>query len=928
MPEPVILITTRVPELKMKSYQIWTLVAGLFLIAPASYARSSGGSNSGSTTSANNSPSGVAHVKCVAVQDSDPASITSLLSSSERKKFSASEYALVEYLCNLTDDSTVNSVQVKFDTSFSTSCRQGSSLCLQTQSSNLTNSSTVTVSKDSPTSSRLYALFRNPNARMTSTVYASTLGLKVQGINSNPDVQFDRNSDLSGLSAGINLGGEVKSSTCQVYVTGATGVYTDALCSGDPACTPAGTVIVNNGKLRFQAVLLGAGGTMSLPSSAVKWSGGPNSLGAWNAAPVNKPLIVRAEVNNDGDINYCAIRFSQLGQGYNLHVNKYGDCPYFKATREYYFLDPSNSANQTSGYSSPLKLPGFDAAYGQNAPDVPFRGILNSGEDASGKITINNSQLILPPPTNRKYSSAVVVGLSMDPKTRVVGSPVYWGLMDPSNYQNTILRPVGAEPSDDTLVVFQFFLAHPEIVGGVETRGTTGTPYYTFKEANAGQPYDRLVPVVNESCMPIFQIRTPARSDKAMPAVMKDATTCAFSKPFRAGDVKTGRAAVSVVHYSPETNADTFPLDLVKNDNSAGTSVSSGTATGTAQCWMIYPSFGSYNWTSGSSPPTPPVDECSMSSVSNGTMGYRYNMEAMRWGLGFSNQVKATGVGKIVYRDDNQMSGGGTWGKLILMLFGDGHNLTTNSTVSSGPAAKIRMQNFAVRQWGHPVGNIMTDQSGELGENDNLVTSFSAPICPGAQFQYDNVSLSWSPLILDTEGHGIKVSRVFPRSVGFDITGTDYISYVDWPENTNEVAFLVLPNKKGQVTSIKELFGFQKGFENGFEKLRQYDKNHDGRISKADKIYGRLRLWFDRNRDGKAQPGELVPLVKGGVEMISLNYSRPGRDESAEKKTLAGLYYNSQKKAMMNIEDHYFYEYVDSQRVKNEEKGRSIAGIK
>lgn len=96
----------------------------------------------------------------------------------------------------------------------------------------------------------------------------------------------------------------------------------------------------------------------------------------------------------------------------------------------------------------------------------------------------------------------------------------------------------------------------------------------------------------------------------------------------------------------------------------------------------------------------------------------------------------------------------------------------------------------------------MNDKTGEQGESDNLVVSFSAPICPGSQFQYDNISLSWSPLILDIAGKGIKISRQFERSVGFDIRGTGYKSYIDWPENTKDVAFLVLPDKKGGVKSI------------------------------------------------------------------------------------------------------------------------------
>ncbi|MGZ3722796.1 MAG: hypothetical protein ACXVA9_07710 [Bdellovibrionales bacterium] len=872
----------------------------------------------------------VDHVTCIAAQDTDPVQIKNLLSTTLKNTFSASQYALVKYLCRLDSTAPVSPLDVDMSYNFKNACSTTSTtLCLQAQSPSFAGKTALTLTKKS--SATVYALFRNPDRRMTYTVNANTFGLKIASLDKNTDVNFDATdpNDLSGLSAGINLGGEVKSSSCQVYVSGATGLYPSAICSG-PGCTPAGTVPVNNGKLIFQTGVLGTSGDLTVPQK-ITWSGGPNAQGVWASAPVNKTLIVRASVvTQDGVTNECALQFTQLGKGYNLRVNKYGDCPYFKASRDYYYLNSSNSGPQSTGYSNPLQLPGFDVTYGQNAPDVPFRGILNAGMDNTGAITISSGHLVLPAADKRRYSSAVVVGLSIDPATRVVGLPVYYGTMDPENYGNTLLRLVGNEPADNSLVVFQFFLAHPEVVGGIDTRGTTGTPYYKFTEASGGQPYDRLVPVVNDSCMPVFQIRTPARADKAMPAVLKDATTCAFSKPFKAGDVKAGRASVSVIHFSPEGTGDTYPLDLVKGDSVTSQSASTSTsASGPQQCWVIYPNFGSASWTSGASPPTPPADECSMSSKAVGTMGYRYSMEAMRWGLGFSNQVKATGVGKTISRDQAQIDGGGTWGMLIVAFFGNANNLTTSSTLSTGPSNKVRVQNFAVRQWGQEVADVTRDQTGQMGEADNLVTAFSAPICPGSQFQYDNVSLSWSPLILDTEGHGIKISRVFPRSVGFDITGTNFKSYVDWPENTKDVAFLVLPDKKGKVNSIAQLFGYQKGYENGFEKLRSFDKNHDGRIDKDDKIYKKLRLWYDRNRDGIAQNDELVPLATKGVTMISLKYGRPGRDDSAEQKTLAGLYYNQEKKAMMNIEDHYFYEYIDKQRVKIEKNnGRSVAGVK
>jgi hypothetical protein len=142
------------------------------------------------------------------------------------------------------------------------------------------------------------------------------------------------------------------------------------------------------------------------------------------------------------------------------------------------------------------------------------------------------------------------------------------------------------------------------------------------------------------------------------------------------------------------------------------------------------------------------------------------------------------------------------------------------------------------------------------------------------------------------------------------------------------VAFLVLPDKNGDVKSIHELFGFQKKVENGFAKLAQFDLNKDGRIDEHDAVYKLLRLWFDRNRDGILQKGELQTLADGGVGLINLAYTRAGQDMSAEQRTLNGLYFNRDKKAMLNIEDHYFYEYVDSKRVKVEIKNASAFEIR
>lgn len=908
-------------------FLILTLSGGSFAYGLSSGTTSSSDTNSGSISDSGvtsgpaamtSSSSQTAHVQCRVLQDTDAGDIQQFINQQISANILVSQYALLQYECSLAPDSQLDSADLNLSRAFSSSCAYSNSLCVVRANM----PSQATLSKNGYVD--ISVLYQNPDNRNPATVSAQTLGLSFASDASDVAVQYNSMTDLNGLSSPIILGGNTKSSSCQVYVSGAHGLYPSAICSGQ-GCTPTASVKVDNGVLMFQAAVQGMDGSFAIPKS-VQWQGGPDGKGEWSAAPVGQDTVVRAVVTTkDNAKNYCAVKFNQLGKGYSLTVNKYGDCPYFRAARDYYFLNSANSGPQSGGYPSPLSLPGFDVQYGVSGPDMPFRGVLNAAADLSGNVSMQGGQLVIPPVTNRKYSSAVVVAHSLDPKTQKVGDAVYYGLLDPSNYQTTILRTIGAEPKDNDLLVFQFYLAAPQMSGGVDLRGNGGQPYYAFHESMGGKPYDRLIPLVNDSCMPVFQIRIPARSDKAMPVEMKDATTCAFSKPFKASDVKAGRAAVSVVHFTAETAADLYPLDLLTG-SSTGSSGSSTTSTGSSapqQCWMIYPNFGAPSWTTQASARVnlrDPSNECNMTSLAVGTMGYRWNTASMAWGVGFADQVRQTGVGTIVTQDPGNISLVKTF-----LSFLYGIVPPSSSTLSRGTG--VRTQNFAVRFWGQQVSDIMHDQTPEQGSLNNLVESFSAPICAGSQFQYDNVSLSWSPLILDSAGQGIKISRNFRRSIGFDISGTGYRSYVDWPENTKDVAFLVLPDKHRHVTSIRNLFGNSEGFANGFEKLKKYDRNKDGVIDAKDSIYGQLRLWYDRNRDGVAQADELVALPSQGVKSISLRYTRPGEKPTAEEKTLAGLYYNDKKHAMMNIEDHYFYEYVDSKRVSLEKGTRSVASL-
>jgi hypothetical protein len=64
----------------------------------------------------------------------------------------------------------------------------------------------------------------------------------------------------------------------------------------------------------------------------------------------------------------------------------------------------------------------------------------------------------------------------------------------------------------------------------------------------------------------------------------------------------------------------------------------------------------------------------------------------------------------------------------------------------------------------------------------------------------------------------------------------------------------------------------------GFEALAAYDRpagggNSDGVVDVADAIWGRLRLWVDRNHDGLSQPDETGPIHRYGIAWISLSHT-------------------------------------------------------
>lgn len=137
---------------------------------------------------------------------------------------------------------------------------------------------------------------------------------------------------------------------------------------------------------------------------------------------------------------------------------------------------------------------------------------------------------------------------------------------------------------------------------------------------------------------------------------------------------------------------------------------------------------------------------------------------------------------------------------------------------------------------------------------------------------YPGCDVHASPLVLDLSGRGVSLTAARPDL--FDIDGNGSRDAVSWIAS-NDTPFLVRDvNGNNQVDGATELFGnyTDKSSRNGFEALGHIDENGDGVIDSHDSAWSTLRLWFDRDRDGRTGPGELETLDSRGISSIATAY--------------------------------------------------------
>ena len=140
--------------------------------------------------------------------------------------------------------------------------------------------------------------------------------------------------------------------------------------------------------------------------------------------------------------------------------------------------------------------------------------------------------------------------------------------------------------------------------------------------------------------------------------------------------------------------------------------------------------------------------------------------------------------------------------------------------------------------------------------------------------------------------------------VPFSIDARQPHAFSLWKASEKAPLLVFDPSHTGKVTSARQLFGtytfggkiakaayYQSDeagtpWGNGYEALANLDTNDDGMIS--GKELDALALWFDRNRDGVSQPGEVESLSALGV--VSLYY-KPDRTDPKSGDIRADLGY-------------------------------------
>ena len=157
--------------------------------------------------------------------------------------------------------------------------------------------------------------------------------------------------------------------------------------------------------------------------------------------------------------------------------------------------------------------------------------------------------------------------------------------------------------------------------------------------------------------------------------------------------------------------------------------------------------------------------------------------------------------------------------------------------------------------------------------------------------------VSVSPIVLDLNGDGVTTTNA-QDGVDFDLTASGRSQKVGWVGGGD--GLLVMDrNQDGAINDGRELFGAATTLAsgqragNGYNALTELDSNHDRKIDASDGHFSDLKVWVDRNHDGKSDLSELRGLVDLGITELDLSYKSSDRMDNGNAVAMVSGYKTS-----------------------------------
>ncbi|MFC5373614.1 DUF4214 domain-containing protein [Brevundimonas faecalis] len=169
------------------------------------------------------------------------------------------------------------------------------------------------------------------------------------------------------------------------------------------------------------------------------------------------------------------------------------------------------------------------------------------------------------------------------------------------------------------------------------------------------------------------------------------------------------------------------------------------------------------------------------------------------------------------------------------------------------------------------------------GESFNTVEFINAG---GTWIDLRKLDINWTvqdvynggvlPIVFDLGGDGLDLTGVDASNVVSRLSSGE-LARTSWVGPTDGM-LAYDRDGDGQINKLSEISFVQdkEGAKTDLEGLRGWDTNGDGKLNAQDEGWGKLKIWVDRNQNGRSTAGELRTLEEAGIVEIDLTGKATG----------------------------------------------------